>query len=200
MSWMRHTAVVLAGAGSVAFTGAAASVVVSGLEFEPNFDIPVALPPVQPGAPGPLTGNGGGRSIEKLYDPAVTDPAPVEAVLVAATDPAVPPTAPIVVDPVTTTPQPAAPAQPARREYGGTLQVNGVYLGAAVAPVRVNVVGVDVKTNILDLIPRLLGLAPIDASTLVRTELDLRRGGINVNLTDTFVGQHSVNIERKPAA
>ena len=188
MSWIRHTSVVLAGVTSVTLTGAAASVILSalgaGLPTDNIFDF--AAPPVT-----------------RAAEPAAVEPslaAPVLTAHVTRNENAVVSEYALENGVTVTITQSDGPGA-----LAATVKVDDYYVDATVAKVRTKVVGVDLATNIFDLIPDFIkqwyDLDPdIDGPTVIHSENDLRRGEMTVTASDPEIGEHTLDIQRRNAA
>ncbi|MBJ8337609.1 hypothetical protein JGU71_01800 [Antrihabitans sp. YC3-6] len=192
MSWLRHTAVALAGVASVGFTGAAASVVLSdmGVDMPTKSIFDFAMPNTpRPSGPVAVSGVNGVDAARTVAVDLATATEVAHLLLDTATQESV--TAPNLVTPH----KPALEAK---------VTVDDYYLGAAVSPVRSRVVGLDFTTNILDVIPTFVRAfydpdPNSKGPTEIRTELDGRVGEVNVVVSDPDVGEREVTLTRTDA-
>ncbi|MBL1073187.1 hypothetical protein JK358_02130 [Nocardia sp. 2] len=193
---LRYSAVVTATMASIGLTVAAGSYItnqIAGTQKSGN----IFAAPATPGGPGAGSGTGG----------VSTDVAAVTETVSATTlfhSDTTNHGAPVTVSP-------AGPDEPVvvRDPVGGQLRVGDTYVGAHVLPVQLNSLTVTVDTNVFAAISALLLSGPLgaqlgltadpSANTQLRTELDTRRGDVELTLTDPAIGDLGLQLARHPA-
>ncbi|MGS2807589.1 hypothetical protein [Nocardia sp. MW-W600-9] len=79
----------------------------------------------------------------------------------------------------------------------GRLKIGTTYVGAQVAPARTDIIAFTVDTNLVTMASKYLGITVDPAGvTLLRTELDTRRGDVVFVLSDPGLGSHTLRVER----
>lgn len=196
---VRLGAVVFAGAASLSLTVAAGAYVVNQMASTAGSGTHVAAPPQ---SPGPVLDNFAPNPGPRAGSPVLVangDRSP--AVYQAAVYPATPEVAVPQTDSV------VEPSRPAG--VGGRVGLGTTYVGARVAPVHTNTVAFTVDTNAFSALTDILLSEPVQERlgvhidpagiTQVRTELDTRSGEITFVLSDANLGEHEVQLQRKPA-
>lgn len=195
MSRIRHTAVAFAGVACVGLTGAAASVVMA------NLDVDLPTSDVLDLAIAPQYGTDFPAVVAKAAQPSLTRTAQVALVLESQS--AVRAAAPLYTSLTDTADEPATSAVPPKKaSIGGTVKVDNYYVGAAVAPVRASVLGLDITTNLLHALPEFFfpqNAAPADpGNTQIRYEVDAKQGAVTTVIDDPEL-EHTVDMSRKHA-
>ncbi|WP_194816574.1 hypothetical protein [Nocardia sp. XZ_19_385] len=192
---IRHIAIVLAGAASIGFTGAAGAYIMSQMTDIQRSESAPPAPALEPGE---------STSDEPGFDPAVgkvlltSEHTPLPAHFRTPT--AVPEqVVPQVVSTVPGTPPGLA----------GTLHLGDTaYVGAHVAPVRTNTFAITLDTNVFSTLSNILLSEPVREGlgaqdelpgvTRLRTELDTR-SGVTLVFSDPALGEHAIQLNRSPA-
>ncbi|MBF6334902.1 hypothetical protein IU450_03265 [Nocardia abscessus] len=191
--FVRHAAVVLAGAASLSLTVAAGTYIVQQIADTQRPDSRLAAPiaPVTPDAPD--------RGREIVSYPVLTGSS---SVLPPAVLPPVV-LAPRAVEPETVQAQVDSPTAPA--PLGGAVRFGDAYLGAQVATGEADTVSVTVDTNAFTVLTGFLrsGSAPqqpgASTVTTMRTDLDTQSGEVRLALSDPKLGEHDLRLNRHVA-
>ncbi|NQE89126.1 hypothetical protein [Nocardia terpenica] len=183
---LQHTAIVLAGMGSIGLTVIAGTYIVNqmadathhpGRLTTPGTALPEAAPPnsIPHESPETLITNGTwGLAAETRVLPTAFRTHP--------------PAAPEPLAPHPT----ELPTPPAPTEFGARLQLLGdAYVGANLATTQPNSLSMTVDTNLVTLLTN-----TDQPTTALRTELDTRSGEVTVAVSGPLVGQHNVQLRR----
>ncbi|MGW0250205.1 hypothetical protein ACWDYH_26630 [Nocardia goodfellowii] len=192
---IRHTAIVLAGAASIGFTGAAGAYIMSQMSDIQHAE---SAPPAAVRVPGEFTPKGAGSEPDTTHIRLISNNGP----LPAFQQPPAPEPEPVAPQVASTTPS-------TPRGVAGTLRLGETaYVGAHVAPVRGNTFAITLDTNVFSTLSNILLSDPVREGlgaqeelagvTRLRTELDTR-AGVTLMFSDPVLGEHALQVNRNPA-
>ncbi|MFC9893306.1 hypothetical protein ACFVMC_06410 [Nocardia sp. NPDC127579] len=181
---IRHTAIVFAGAASIALTGAAGAYIMTQMS-----DVQRS----QSAPPAPQSDHYATDSIDTGFA------RPAAAVVLTGERRRLP------VSAAGFAPEPVLPqvvsTAPAATGLTGTLRLGTTtYVGAQVAPVHSNTLAITVDTNVFSALSEFLRSEGLDAQagvTYLRSEFD-SRGGLTMTVSDPAIGEHAIQLNRTP--